>query len=150
MKKTYLVGHGNLDVEEFIKLLKDNQIETLVDIRSVPYSKFASQFNRENLRIKLFEHGLKYVFMGEMLGGRHPGGFNKYMNSEQFNKGIFILKDGISSSTSAIMCSELDYTKCHRRFIGSRLIDEGFNVQAISKNEHPEIVAQQTLIGVLR
>jgi uncharacterized protein (DUF488 family) len=147
MKKAYLVGHGNGSVEEFIELLKDKKIETLVDVRSVPYSKFASQFNRENLSKQLSEKGINYVYMGEILGGRHPEGFDKYMDSNQFNKGIAILEEGISSSTSAIMCSEIDHTKCHRRFIGSKLIDEGFIVEDISKKGVIEKIAQKTLGG---
>ena len=136
-----------MEVEEFISLLKDNHIETLVDVRSVPYSKFASQFNREILMAKLSESSVIYVYMGEILGGRHPEGFSNYMKSEQFNKGIVILEEGISSSTSAIMCSETDHTKCHRRFIGSKLADEGFNVQDISKKGVAERITQRTLAG---
>lgn len=147
MKKAYLIGHGNMQIEEFISLLKDNQIETLIDVRSTPYSKFASQFNREDLRNKLSKNGITYVYMGEILGGRHPEGFDKYMKSEQFKKGIFILEEGINSSTSAIMCSEIDHTKCHRRFIGSKLIDEGFDVQDISKKGVIEKITQKTIGG---
>lgn len=136
-----------MQIEEFISLLKDNQIETLIDVRSTPYSKFASQFNREDLRNKLSKNGITYVYMGEILGGRHPEGFDKYMKSEQFKKGIFILEEGINSSTSAIMCSEIDHTKCHRRFIGSKLIDEGFDVQDISKKGVIEKITQKTIGG---
>lgn len=147
MKNAYLIGHGNMEIEKFINLLKEKRIETLVDVRSVPYSKFASQFNRENLKKILTEKGINYVYMGEILGGRQPDGFDKYMKSNQFSKGIAILEEGISSSTSAIMCSEIDYTKCHRRFIGSRLIEEGFNVEDISKKGISEKIVQKTLAG---
>ena len=147
MKKAFLIGHGNMEVKEFTNVLKEKKIETLVDVRSVPYSKFVPQFNRENLKKILEENKIDYVYMGEILGGRHPEGFDKYMNSNQFRKGIAILEEGISSSTSAIMCSEIDYTKCHRRFIGSKLTDEGFNVEDISKKGISEKIAQKTLAG---
>ena len=147
MKKAFLIGHGNIEIEKFINLLKEKRIETLVDVRSVPYSKFASQFNRENLKMILAENGINYVYMGEILGGRQPGGFDKYMKSNQFGKGITILEEGIGYSTSAIMCSEIDYTKCHRRFIGSKLNDEGFIVEDISKEGISEKIAQKTLAG---
>lgn len=147
MKKAFLIGHGNMEIDKFISLLKEKKIETLVDVRSVPYSKFVSQFNRENLKKVLAENNIGYVYMGTVLGGRHPTGFDKYMNSNQFSEGIKILEDGIGSSTSAIMCSEIDYTKCHRRFIGSKLTDEGFSIEDISKKGISEKIAQKTLAG---
>lgn len=147
MKKTFLIGHGNMELSKFLELLKEKEIDTLVDVRSIPYSKFASQFNRENLNTALRENSIKYVYMGDILGGRPPEGFDKYMKSSQFTKGISVLGEGITDSNVAIMCSEIDYTKCHRRFIGFKLIDEGFIIEDISKKGITERIAQKTLAG---
>lgn len=46
----HTIGHSIYEIEDFIKLLQKNNINTVVDIRSTPYSKFASQFNRELLK----------------------------------------------------------------------------------------------------
>ena len=35
----FTIGHSNLDLDHFIRLLKDNKIEVLVDVRSRPYSR---------------------------------------------------------------------------------------------------------------
>ncbi|MDI6655428.1 MAG: DUF488 domain-containing protein, partial [Candidatus Hydrothermarchaeota archaeon] len=121
-----------MKIEEFIGLLKEKEIETLVDVRSVPYSKFASQFNRENLSKSLYENNIEYVYMGDILGGRQPGGFDRYMQSNKFSKGISLLQEGITNSNAAIMCSEIDHTECHRRYIGYRLSREGFIIENIS------------------
>ena len=43
MKRVYLIGHGNLEIKEFVDLLIKNNIKTLVDVRSIPYSKYNSQ-----------------------------------------------------------------------------------------------------------
>ena len=43
----HTIGHSIYEIEDFIKLLQKNNINTVVDIRSTPYSKFASQINRE-------------------------------------------------------------------------------------------------------
>ncbi len=147
MKKAFLIGHGNVEISKFLELLKEKKIDTLVDVRSIPYSKFTSQFNRENLDMTLYGNDIKYVYMGDILGGRQPEGFDKYMKTSQFTKGIAILGEGITESNVAIMCSEIDYTKCHRRFIGSKLIDEGFVIEDISKKGIAEKIAQKTLAG---
>jgi DNA gyrase subunit B len=45
----YTIGHSNHKPEKFIKLLEDNLIDCIVDVRSTPYSQWASFANRENL-----------------------------------------------------------------------------------------------------
>ncbi len=126
-RKAYLVGHGNSPIEEFIRLLKKKEIDTLVDVRSTPYSKYASQFNSESLKEKLLENEISCVYLGDLLGGRPPEGFS--LDSEKFRKGIEKLLELIERSTVVIMCSEADYRKCHRRFMGLRLIEEGSSVE---------------------
>tara|TARA_Y100000310_G_scaffold140319_2_gene139690 strand:- start:3687 stop:4133 length:447 start_codon:yes stop_codon:yes gene_type:complete len=147
MKKAYLIGHGNLDINKFIELLKGKGIEVLIDVRSVPYSKFASQFNKESLKESLSKNSIDYGHMGDILGGRHPQGFDKYMKTNEFNQGIMQLQESIKDYIVAIMCSEIDYTKCHRRFIGSRLGDEGIIIENISRNGKVEKISQKTLAG---
>ncbi|WP_373027523.1 DUF488 family protein, partial [Sulfurimonas sp.] len=50
MKTIYTIGHSIYEIEDFVELLKQNQINTIVDVRSTPYSKFAPQYNRETLK----------------------------------------------------------------------------------------------------
>jgi len=146
-KIVYLIGHGNMKLDEFLKILKEKKVDMLVDVRSAPFSRYVPDFNKENLKEFLLKNNIDYVHMGSILGGRHPEGFNKYMNSNEFKKGIAILQEGINGSRAAIMCSEIDYRKCHRRFIGSKLADEGFIVEDISKNDIVQKVNQRTLVS---
>lgn len=143
-KKIYLIGHGNMQLSEFLELLKKEKIDTIIDVRSIPFSKYVPDFNKENLNKFLSENDIDYVYMGSILGGRQPEGFNKYMNSNQFEKGIVLLEEGVSGSVAAIMCSEVDHTKCHRRFIAAKLVDRGFIVQNLTKGKN-ETVNQRTL-----
>lgn len=69
-KPLYTVGHGNRKINDFLKLLKEFKIEYLVDVRSLPYSKFNPQFNQNDLKFFLEENGIRYVFMGDSIGGR--------------------------------------------------------------------------------
>ena len=63
MKKVYLIGHGNLDDSAFLKELTRNKIKTLIDVRSVPFSEYASQFNKESLKLLLSKNGIEYKHM---------------------------------------------------------------------------------------
>ena len=45
----YTIGHSTHTSEDFFQMLKDNKIDMIVDVRSVPYSKYAPQFNQENI-----------------------------------------------------------------------------------------------------
>ena len=69
-KPLYTIGHGNRKPEDFLALLKDFGIEYLIDVRSQPYSKFNPQFNQNDLKFFLERNGIKYVFMGDTIGGR--------------------------------------------------------------------------------
>ena len=76
-KPLYTIGHGARKEEEFLALLQQYDISFLVDVRSSPYSKFNPHFNQINLEHLLEEHNIKYVFMGDSLGGR-PNDDNCY------------------------------------------------------------------------
>ena len=147
-KVIYLIGHGNMKLDKFLEILKEKKVDMLVDVRSVPFSKYVPDFNKESLKEVLLKNNIEYVHMGSVLGGkRDPEWFNKYMNTKEFEKGIYILQEGINESIAAIMCSEIDYRKCHRRFIGSKLADGGFIVEDISKKGIVQKIGQKTLVS---
>ena len=66
----WTVGHSNHELDEFAQLVAGEQIEFLVDVRSFPYSRYAPQFNREQLEAAITRRGVRYLFLGEELGGR--------------------------------------------------------------------------------
>ena len=147
-KITYLIVHGSMKLDEFLEILKGKKVDMLVDVRSVPFSKHVPDFNKETLKEFLLKNNIDYVHMGTMLGGkRDPEWFNKHMNTKEFEKGICILQEGINGSIAAIMCSEIDYRKCHRRFIGLKLAGEGFIVEDISKKGVVQKIGQKTLVS---
>jgi uncharacterized protein (DUF488 family) len=120
----YTIGHSNIEIEKFILLLKSVNIEVLTDVRSTPYSRYAAQFNKESLKAYLEAEGIKYLYLGDMLGGR-PKDSDCYINGapdydcirikEHYKKGIERLIKGIEIYKIAIMCSEEDPMQCHRR-----------------------------------
>ena len=49
---------------------KDNAIQVVVDVRSAPYTRYVPQFNKKEIEAAITHAGLKYVFMGDVIGGK--------------------------------------------------------------------------------
>ena len=43
----YALGHSNYPFDKFIEILKKYNINCVVDIRAIPYSKYNIQYNKE-------------------------------------------------------------------------------------------------------
>jgi hypothetical protein len=125
----YTIGHSDHELERFVELLQRHQIDTVVDVRSQPYSRWVPAFNREALQGGLQEAGLTYVFLGEALGGRpaDPALYNgegavtdydRIAAMPAYQAGLTALLRLADQASVVIMCSEADYHACHR----SRLI----------------------------
>ena len=138
----FTIGHSNQTVSRFLDLLRQAQIEAVADTRSLPKSKFASQFDLEPLNQALAEVGLKYVYLGRELGGRPRGTefydsdghvlYNKVAASPLFRQGIIRLETGLRQFRVALLCSEEDPTGCHRRLlVGRVLLELGVDVRHI-------------------
>jgi uncharacterized protein (DUF488 family) len=67
--KVYTIGHGARSIEEFLKIVKSQEINLIVDIREKPVSKYYPHFNRRNLEKVLKENGIEYLYAGDYLGG---------------------------------------------------------------------------------
>lgn len=139
MKELYTVGHSVYEIDNFISLLKKNHINTIVDVRSTPYSKFASQYNKEALKQYLNENEICYIFMGDLLGARYEDknllfdngrvNFKKVQETISFQNGISRLEKGITKGYNiSLMCSEKEAFDCHRfglisEYINNHLVD---------------------------
>ena len=126
----YTVGHSNHPIEEFLKLLVKHNINCVCDVRSMPYSRFTEQYNRENIKEYLSEHNIKYLFFGEEFGARREEkglltdgmvDFEKVAKNEKFIKGINRIEKGLEKGYRiALMCTEKEPIECHRTILVSR------------------------------
>ncbi len=133
-KPLYTIGHGNRKPEDFLALLKDFDIEYLIDVRSQPYSKFNSQFNQNEIKFFLERNGIKYIFMGDTIGGR-PTDISCYdiegkvdyeviKTKDFFLKGIERLKTAYNKDINVVlMCSESKPCECHRSKLIGKVLD---------------------------
>jgi len=138
----YTIGHSNVPVEQLAGLLQQFGIRILVDVRSSPYAKYASQFNREELKAHPLMKPFKYFYAGKQLGGRPDNevfydeeGYVLYAEIAKtffFEEGLEKLIDLAEKAPTAVMCSEEDPHACHRRLLLGRVLAErGITVQHI-------------------
>ena len=149
----YTVGHSNIDIKKFINILKQNNIKVLIDVRSVPFSRYASQFNKDNIKRELEESGIVYIFMGNVLGGKPQNiVYEKIREQQGYQKGISRLIEIAKANKIAVMCSEENPGKCHRHLlITQSLLCKGVNVLHIRGGGTVEAagkhIPQATLLG---
>lgn len=104
----YTIGHSRHPLERFVGLLRQHQIEILVDVRSVPYSKHAPQYRKHELQQAVEALSVTYVHLGRELGGmpRAP--------ELVFRAGIARLLELAEGKRVVTMCAEEDPARCHR------------------------------------
>jgi len=141
----FTIGYGARTLEEFIAALKANRIEYLIDVRSAPYSKFKPEFSKDLLQHQVERAGIRYLFMGDTLGGQpkdpdcHTDGkvdYDKVRAQSFFQKGVERLRKAFQQQRPvALMCSEGRPEQCHRsKLIGEALAAAGIPVCHIDED----------------
>jgi uncharacterized protein (DUF488 family) len=123
----WTIGHSNHSIDEFLKLLKEHEIQVLVDIRSFPTSKI-EHFKKVHMEKWLPENGVEYIWLGEALGGYRKGGYKRHMRTKLFKKGMEQLLEVARDKRACIMCMEVNPKYCHRRFVAAYLEVKGVAV----------------------
>ena len=133
--KIYTLGHSTRSLEEFLDILKNFQIELVIDIRKFPSSKKFPHFNKENLKTELTKNSIQYIHYPE-LGGYRKEGYLAFSQSQEFSQAIKKLLEIIDDKTAAIMCAEKFFWKCHRKYVSNFLTKLGNQVIHILDKEN--------------
>jgi uncharacterized protein (DUF488 family) len=139
------IGYSRRSMEEFTKALVEHGVRYLIDVRTKPFSKHSPDFNRESLQAALKKAGIKYVFMGDAVGGLpsdpecYTDGkvdYSKAASSEIFKTGLErLIKASNLSVNVSIMCSEMKPEQCHRsKLIGEELLKKGIGINHLDEN----------------
>jgi len=130
----YTIGHSNMDTGPFLRLLKANTVQVVADVRSAPYSRYVPQYNKKEIEAAVIREGLRYIFMGDAVGGKPAGReyldedgrvmYNKLAAQESFQQGLDRLTKGLDSGfTIVLMCAEENPLKCHRHHLIARELE---------------------------
>jgi uncharacterized protein (DUF488 family) len=114
----------------------------LADVRSIPGSRRHPQFGRSELTASLVDAGIDYMHL-RGLGGRRDAvpdsphvalkvdafrGYADHMASAEFAADYKHLVELARARSTAFMCAETLWWKCHRRMLSDRLTVDGWNV----------------------
>jgi len=138
----FLIGYEGRDIDEFLNILIQNNIEILVDIRANPHSM---KFNFIGTRIKKFieKVGIQYKSIPE-LGIESEK--RKQLNTKSDYIELFLqYRKGLEAKTEflneiirlgkkyriALMCFEKDPNFCHRGQVGEVLQENHYQVVSI-------------------
>lgn len=163
----YTIWHSTYPIGEFIEMLQAYHIQTLVDVRSLPWSHRFPQYNSETLSDTLQQHGVRYIYLKDLWGlrkvqpdshnsARHNKSFQwyaDYMQTDQRKQTVTELEQIATSSTTAYMCAEAVWRRCHRSMISDRLKASGrtvYHIMSKSKlSEHPYTAPATVVDGYL-
>ncbi len=133
------IGHSNRSAEEFVGMLRAHGVNLLVDVRTIPKSRYNPQFNTENLSATLRDAGIEYRHAPDLGGLRHARpdsinlgwrndsfrGYADYMQTPAFDAALAELLRLEEGRTAAVMCAEAVPWRCHRSLIADALTARG-------------------------
>lgn len=139
------VGHSTRPLTEFIALLVAHSATSLIDVRSVPRSRYNPQFNRDTLPAALEVAGIHYAHVAGLGGFRRAGpespnlawrnasfrGYADYMQTVEFAQNLTFLMKLAEHERVVIMCAEAVPWRCHRSLIADALVVHGIHVEEI-------------------
>jgi uncharacterized protein (DUF488 family) len=135
----YTIGYEQRDIDSFLDVLIQHQIDTVIDVRNNPFSMNFS-FMQKKLIGYLDKAGMGYKHIPELgIESEH----RKNLESKEDYERLFqtyreqlpakkehmdeIVKMG-KNERVALLCFERDVSSCHRREIANQIRSEGYTV----------------------
>lgn len=141
----FTVGHGTKPATEFLGMLEGTGVRRLVDVRTAPGSRVNPQYGRDELARSLPDAGIAYEWRRDLGGWRKAApttsntalrsaglrGYADYMETAEFAVALDRLVDTARRETSAVMCAETLWWRCHRGILADALTVAGCEVRHI-------------------
>ena len=139
----FTIGHSDHPITDFLALLGEVHVSTVVDVRAWPRSQRYPHFDTERLREALEGEGMVYHWAGRQLGGKRDPlpnshhtaliddglrGFADHMDSDAFQRAATQLIALAGRGSVAVMCAERDPARCHRSLLADYLTLKGVQV----------------------
>lgn len=134
----FTIGCSSYNVEYLIHRLNINEINAVVDVRSIPYSRHTPQYNADVLKKVLKKNHIIYMDFSKEFGARREEkeayvnnqvSFARVMDLPIFKQGVVRIKKGLNSGYRiALMCTEKNPENCHRFSLVARGIEKKANI----------------------
>lgn len=126
----FTIGYEKRTIDEFVSLLKENDVEVLADVRENAVSR-KKGFSKTPLRDALSEGGIEYLHQDEV---GNPSRFRKNTSSpeeclnlyedhmsDRWDDALTDLLDITKNRRVCLMCYERDPSECHRTPVAREL-----------------------------
>ena len=143
--RVWTIGHSVRSADEFVSLLRSQEIDRLADIRTIPQSRRHPHFGRDALESRLQAEGIRYRHFKNLGGLRKPRadssnsawknaafrGYADHMQTKEFEGALGELIAYAADEGTAIMCAEAVWWQCHRQLTADALVARGIDVAHI-------------------
>lgn len=140
-KIIYTIGYEGMTIDEFISVLKENDIKQVIDVRSIAFSR-KNGFSKSIIKSILKNAGIKYrafpqlgapkAIRERLAKDRNYKKFfelyKKYINQESKKEDLELVIDLAKGQRTVIMCYEADMAICHRNILAKNIKEKGFEV----------------------
>lgn len=155
MGKLFTIGCSIHTPENFLSLLKSNNINVVADVRSVPFSKHTPQFNQDILKDFLAEKKIQYIHFGDEFGARRKEkevyidgkvNFKKVVKLPIFLRGVERIEKGMQKNYNiTLLCTEKNPLDCHRFLLVSKALNDLLNINISHILFDGNVLEQQSL-----
>ena len=127
----FTIGYAGFSVHEFVDALSFHEVSAVIDVRSIPFSRYAPKYDAPVISKRLESRNICYRHLPREFGSRqqdrnfsNPKGyvdFEKFAESSQFRNGVDKILKGMNHDyIFALMCAEKDPINCHRAILVAR------------------------------
>lgn len=136
----FTIGFSQKSAEQFFKLLKENRVKKLIDIRLNNKSQLAGFANAKHLPYFLKLHNIEYEYRPELAPSKEllNGYKNNTISWEEYTKiynKLLIDRDILKNisindlDNIVLLCSEPTAEQCHRRLMAEYLAQHFENIK---------------------
>ena len=144
----FTIGHSTRQIDDFIHLLKAHGVQRVVDVRTLPRSRFNPHFDITRLPALLLAAHIHYTHLPGLGGLRRPQhdspnvgwrnksfrGYADHMQSGDFQRSLERCLELASVERVALMCAEAVPWRCHRSLIADALVARGIDALEIASD----------------
>jgi uncharacterized protein (DUF488 family) len=145
-RRVLTIGHSTHDLDTLAGMLAGAGAEAVADVRRFPSSRRLPHFNRPALEAGLRNARIRYEWLGGELGGRRKAAPNSpntgwqveafrayadFMQTPDFERGMARLEVLASRWTTAFMCAEGPWWRCHRRLVADAMLVRVWRVEHV-------------------
>lgn len=157
MKTIFTIGYATKSLDEFLLCLKKNGINSVVDVRTSPFSEAFPMYNRDKLKAFLLREDIYYLSFADEFGARRTEkevyvdsfdlktespvrrvSFEKVYELPAFKAGVSRIQNAYKKGkTVCFLCSEKYPCDCHRFImVASFFKKHGFDVVNIVSSDN--------------